>query len=528
MELKLTRKVYTTSSTIGELSINGKFECYILEDPVRPEKIKRETAIPAGTYDIVINHSDKFGVQMPLLEDVPNYAGIRIHPGSSPADTWGCLLPGTNHGVDSISGSQEAYSSLFAKLSKAQNKGEPIAIRIVEGGVSPFMPGARPAPTLAGAAFRVTGDPLNLRSSAADKKAANLIAPLPYGSLVHATGKPPSGNWTHVIAALPDRNLEGWCHSSYLEPLTPQSAPKATARKTRARNVASSRSKESATAEPALAFRVVNTDSLNLRSKPADLAPTTLIASLPAGHRVTRIADSAKPGWMAVRTILHDQTLEGFVHSGFLAPEITLPPSSSSTTLQIPEKALQMILDFEGMDQPSKWPGSSSGISLGHGYDLGYYSRDEFETDWGPHLTPDQMKRLVRAIGKTGTAARDIAGNYTDIRITVAMADEVFRRSTVPKIKRMTTSAFPGVLRLPPDAQGGLASLVYNRGGSMEGDRRREMREIRDTIADPASSNPRKVQQIADSILSMKRLWPDVPGLRRRRDAEAKMVRKSA
>lgn len=380
MELILTRKQYTTRSTIGELSIDRKFECYVLEDPVRPEKIKTETAIPAGTYDIVINHSDKFGVQMPLLEDVPNYAGIRIHPGSSPEDTWGCLLPGTNHGVDSISGSQEAYVTLFAKLSKAQNKGEKIAIKIVEGGVSPFMPGAKPVPPIAGAAFRVIGDPLNLRSSAADKKAANLVAPLPYGSLVRATGKPASGNWMHVIAALPDGNLEGWCHSSYLEPVSTPGAPKATAKKTGAKKVAAKKAAEGTTTEPAPAFRVANTESLNLRSKPAVLTPETLIASLPAGHRVTRLADSAKSGWMEVRTILHGQTLEGFVHSGFLVPEVSLPASSSSSTLQIPEKALQMILNFEGMDQPSKWPGSSSGISLGHGYDLGYCSREPRRT----------------------------------------------------------------------------------------------------------------------------------------------------
>ena len=212
MKLKLKRKHYTTLSTIGELTVNGKFECYILEDPVRPEKIKTETAIPAGSYDVVINHSEKFGVQMPLLEDVPNYSGIRIHPGNSPEDTWGCLLPGSDFAVDVISGSQKAYADLFKKLEKALKKKEEISITIVEGGVSPFMAASKAASPAAGAAFRVIGDPLNLRSSPADEKAVNLIAPMPYGTVVRATGKPVSGNWMQVKAPLSAGLTDGWCH----------------------------------------------------------------------------------------------------------------------------------------------------------------------------------------------------------------------------------------------------------------------------------------------------------------------------
>ena len=377
------------------------------------------------------------------------------------------------------------------------------------------MPTAKEKAYASGATFRVTGDPLNLRSSAADKGPANLIEPMPWGTVVSATGKTPSGNWVQVTASLAGGAATGWCHLSYLEPFV------AVAR-------ASTRgaAKAAAGAAPGGIFRVANTDSLNLRSKPAVLTPATLIAAMPRGHAVTRVADSKTAGWMEVDTIINGTTLRGFCHSAFLAAAEHVP-ADSFTEVQIPEKAMQLILDFEGMDQPAKWPGSSSGISLGHGYDLGYYSRDEFETDWGPHLTASQITRLARAIGKRGTAARDIASNYDDIKITVPMADEVFRRSTIKKIKAMTSAAFPGVLRLPPLAQGGLASLVYNRGGSMQGDRRREMRDIRDTVASTSLSNTVKVARISDSILEMKRLWLDVPGLRRRRDAEAKLIRES-
>lgn len=41
MKLTLTRKIFTSESTIGELAIDGKFECLKLEDPPRTVKIKR-------------------------------------------------------------------------------------------------------------------------------------------------------------------------------------------------------------------------------------------------------------------------------------------------------------------------------------------------------------------------------------------------------------------------------------------------------------------------------------------------------
>ena len=54
MDLQLIRKQFTEHSTIGELSVDGAFECFTLEDVVRPVKIKGMTAIPAGSYEIVV------------------------------------------------------------------------------------------------------------------------------------------------------------------------------------------------------------------------------------------------------------------------------------------------------------------------------------------------------------------------------------------------------------------------------------------------------------------------------------------
>ena len=81
MELRIKRTDFSDQSTIGELSVNGQFECYTLEDKVRPEKIAGKTAILAGRYEVVISFSQRFQRPLPLLLKVPNFEGIRIHPG---------------------------------------------------------------------------------------------------------------------------------------------------------------------------------------------------------------------------------------------------------------------------------------------------------------------------------------------------------------------------------------------------------------------------------------------------------------
>lgn len=131
MELKLQRKWLTDNSTIGELTVNGKFSCYVLEDVVRAEKIYGKTAIPAGRYRITLTLSARFKRVLPLLNDVPNYAGVRIHPGNTAADTEGCLLPGLQRQKDAVLSSRTAFNLLFAQLTEANQRGEAMWIEIV-------------------------------------------------------------------------------------------------------------------------------------------------------------------------------------------------------------------------------------------------------------------------------------------------------------------------------------------------------------------------------------------------------------
>ncbi len=130
MELLIRRTDYSEESTIGELSVDSQFECYTLEDKVRPVKIAGKTAIPAGRYEIVINQSQRFGRLLPLFLNVPNFEGVRIHPGNTAADTEGCILVGRTKKDNSIGESRLAFDALFQKM-KAASEVEKIFVEIV-------------------------------------------------------------------------------------------------------------------------------------------------------------------------------------------------------------------------------------------------------------------------------------------------------------------------------------------------------------------------------------------------------------
>jgi GH24 family phage-related lysozyme (muramidase) len=107
------------------------------------------------------------------------------------------------------------------------------------------------------------------------------------------------------------------------------------------------------------------------------------------------------------------------------------------------------------------------------------------------------------------------------VQIPYQDAEEVFYLRTLPKFAASTRAAFPGVDQLPPDAQGMMLSLVYNRGASLKGERRAEMTEIARLLRKDRTD----LDAIAAQFESMRRLWPDLKGLRDRRQKEAAMIR---
>jgi GH24 family phage-related lysozyme (muramidase) len=184
------------------------------------------------------------------------------------------------------------------------------------------------------------------------------------------------------------------------------------------------------------------------------------------------------------------------------------------------QKAFDMILKFEGMGQPRQWPGGESGVTIGYGYDLGYVTADQFRSDWGDHLSADVMNKLIPAVGLKGTSAKNKAAQLAGVTVDKDSSMAVFRDKTIPSYEAQTAKAFPRLEQLPSDARGALVSLVYNRGAKMDGERRTEMRAIRDAVARG------DLKEIAHQLRVMKRLWvgKGLDGLLTRRDAEADLV----
>jgi hypothetical protein len=207
--------------------------------------------------------------------------------------------------------------------------------------------------------------------------------------------------------------------------------------------------------------------------------------------------------------------------------EIRITPRSFS--LECSCQNLDMILRFEVGSraryekefQRPVWPGASSGVTIGIGYDLGVTKKAQITADWETYLFEPELAALLAVQGVTGLPAKQLAKGVSHVVIPLKAAEEVFYLKTLSVFAARTRATFPGVEKLPADAQGMLLSLVYNRGTSLHGGRRTEMAEIARLLR---GSN-HDLEGIAVQFESMKRLWPDLKGLRDRRQREADIVR---
>lgn len=142
MRIVVERKWRKEEYTIGVLSVNGKRLCNTLEDAVRPEKIAGKTAIPKGTYRVLMNvRSPKFqdrawakpyGGLLPRLRNVSGFQGVLIHVGNTAADTDGCILVGDNTEKGKLTNSTNRFYELMGLLLSAALAGESIDISILE------------------------------------------------------------------------------------------------------------------------------------------------------------------------------------------------------------------------------------------------------------------------------------------------------------------------------------------------------------------------------------------------------------
>jgi hypothetical protein len=167
------------------------------------------------------------------------------------------------------------------------------------------------------------------------------------------------------------------------------------------------------------------------------------------------------------------------------------------------------------------WPGGASGVTIGIGYDLGYNSKAQIAADWS-HIDSTRVARLQSVAGLKGQTAKLALGRAKGVVISWEEALVVFDKKTIPRFGKDTYNTFPKLSAEHPHGQGAMMSIVFNRGSSLSGGTRLEMRQIRDALV------AGKSHQVPDLIRAMRRLWvgKNLPGLLKRRVAEAALYEK--
>jgi hypothetical protein len=134
MKIKVVRETFTDKSTIGSLYVNDKFYCYTLEDKdrgllqsdslisIKAKKLFGITAIPKGSYELIVNTSPKFGRLLPRILGIKGFDGVLIHRGNTAEHSHGCILVGYKKGVNNISESTKAEADIVKILTSTNEK----------------------------------------------------------------------------------------------------------------------------------------------------------------------------------------------------------------------------------------------------------------------------------------------------------------------------------------------------------------------------------------------------------------------
>jgi len=159
MELKLIRTYKCDTYTIGHLyrkdKENGQWVklCDTIEDKDRGLdqsmteaniarlKVKHQTAIPTGRYEIDMTtvsgvfmkkplYKDFCGGKVPRLKYVKGFSGILIHSGTDQDSSSGCIIVGENKVKGKVVNSWATFKRVYMLLKRAHNNGERITLTI--------------------------------------------------------------------------------------------------------------------------------------------------------------------------------------------------------------------------------------------------------------------------------------------------------------------------------------------------------------------------------------------------------------
>lgn len=188
--------------------------------------------------------------------------------------------------------------------------------------------------------------------------------------------------------------------------------------------------------------------------------------------------------------------------------------------MNLSDKGIQRIINWETggesyYNKHPEWPGEESGITIGVGWDLGHTPAAETVRAFKPHLDAATLALLVSVSGHKGGEAKVRLPHVRHLVVPWQAALAVFKDVTIPNWYLKTLRIYPQLVELSGDSAAALVSLVFNRGPSLGGERRREMSNIQ------ALLRTGNLKEIPNQLREMTRLWPNSKGLRRRREEEA-------
>jgi uncharacterized protein (TIGR02594 family) len=211
-----------------------------------------------------------------------------------------------------------------------------------------------------------------------------------------------------------------------------------------------------------------------------------------------------------------------------LQAEDLKPADLKPGDMAISQAAFDLIIEFEVSSKAAYerkyrgpiWPGVASGVTIGIGYDVGHQTEEQVRKDCAGILDAGMINELVKACGRKGAAAQALLPTLKGkVDVPWEKALQLFKVQSIPRWTAVVRKNLANTDKLSPDSLGALVSLTFNRGASFSkaGSRYTEMRAIKQHMA---SGN---LARVPAELRSMKRLWPSVAGLLRRRDTEARL-----
>jgi len=241
------------------------------------------------------------------------------------------------------------------------------------------------------------------------------------------------------------------------------------------------------------------------------------------------IGDSFDRGWDNFEA--KDKTAA--VIFAFLILFLAASNIARGATLPVSQKGIDLITYYEvggksyyekRLSRPTvpAWRTTSSGVTVGFGFDVGWNSKAQIKTACEGILSSSEIKALQSVAGLKGKRAYYALYKVKNrVHVSWKEAEAIFQRDSLPRYSRLTEKAFElDEDTLHPHCNGALVSLVFNRGSKIDyGNRRKEMAWIRHNI------KIGKAERVPGNIRSMKRLWSyrKLKGLHLRRDAEARL-----